>query len=131
MLTLNSFQYCKAAQYEYQGKAKDSTASALSWFRSTMKTVSAAASTSFRGYGLLGPDRVSLAGASFIRSKPAKQAREISTRFPAVSASCKRLPLVTVGFEWSSPIQKMNFSSQRIWHSQVHLPGVSAKYRIR
>jgi hypothetical protein len=31
MLTLNSFQYCKAAKYEYQGKAKDSTASALSW----------------------------------------------------------------------------------------------------
>src|SRR5262249_3718517 len=54
------------------------------------------------------------AGAwKLIRSKPIKQAGEISTRFAAVSISCKRLPLVTVGFERSSPIQKMNFSSHK------------------
>src|SRR6266436_5315734 len=64
------------------------------------------------------------------RSKPIKQAGEINTRFAAVSVSYKRLPLVRVSFERSCPIQKMNFGSERIWHSQVHLPSVSAKYHI-
>ena len=69
--------------------------------------------------------------ASARSMKPIKQAGEISTRLATVSVCCQRLPFVRASVERSSPIQKMNLSAQRIRHSQVHLPNVSAKYRVR
>src|SRR5262245_31332754 len=71
------------------------------------------------------------ADSPFIRSKPIQEAGEIGTSFAAVSISCKRLRFVSVSFERSSPVQKMNLGSERIRHSQIHLPSISAKYRIR
>src|SRR6185312_4673430 len=68
---------------------------------------------------------------TFTRSKPIKQAGEIGTHFASVSISCERLPFVSISFERSSPVQKMDLGSERIRHSQIHLPSVSAKYRIR
>src|SRR5262245_24955114 len=64
-------------------------------------------------------------------SKPIKQAREISTHSAPITVCDKRLSFVSVGFERSGPVQKMNLGSKRIRHSQIHLPSVSAKHRIR
>src|SRR5262245_22818297 len=71
------------------------------------------------------------ADSPFIRSKPIQEGGEIGASFAAVSVCDKRLPFVTISFEWNSPIQKMNVGSERIRHRQVHLPDVSAKYGIR
>ena len=78
------------------------------------------------------PRSLAKAKSALFRSiKPIKQAGEISTRLATVSVCCQRLPFVRASVERSSPIQKMNLSAQRIRHSQVHLPNVSAKYRVR
>src|SRR5262249_3948738 len=94
-----------------------------------------------RGHRLVGwqvivmitePRALAKAKSASVRSiKPIKQAGEISTRLATVSVCCQRLPFVRASIERSSPIQKMNLSAQRTRHSQVHLPNVSAKYRVR